>query len=181
MKKITVLFLTVLLTGCGNLSPRINPQLKEEIDNQNGKIGQIENNQNSIKNDLFNLRSQSEIHDSQLREVQQGYFNLQRLISEENTNFGIQIFSGTGGLLLYFITICVVVIMIIAIFYYKSMADKHSKISNLLTEKILKSQNVHLQKDILETATYTDIAQELYKLFNNKIKSLNVKTLNDRS
>ena len=39
------IFSSMFLTGCGNLSPRDNmsPQIQEHIDNQNGKIGEIDN------------------------------------------------------------------------------------------------------------------------------------------
>ena len=169
LKKTSILFMAILLTGCGNLSPRINPELDQKINNQNGKIGEIENNQNSIKNDLFNLRSQSEIHDSQLREVQQGYLNLQRFISSENTNSGIQILSGPGGIMIYFITICIIFVLFMTLMYYKSLADKNIKISNLLTDKIIQSKDFNLHENVLKAASYTEVEKDVYKLFYKKI------------
>jgi hypothetical protein len=174
MRKIfSLAFCTMLLvSGCGNLSPRISPELQEKIDNQNGKIGEIENNQNSIKNEMLNLKSQSEIHDSELREVQQGWLNLQRLFSSENNNSGVQIFSGPGGLIVALTGICAAGILAVTTLYYKSNAEKHEKIVNILSDEILKSQNPKIQQEVFKAAMYTSVEEDILKILTKKKRSI---------
>lgn len=172
MRKLVSLSFCVLMlvSGCGNLSPRISPELQEKIDNQNGKIGEIENNQNSMKNEMLNLKSQAEIHDSELREVQQGWLNLQRLFSSENSNSGIQIFSGPGGLTVALMGIAMLGILSITTVYYKLAADKHEKVAGILGDEILKSQDKQLQEQVFKAAKYTDVENDVLKILTKRFR-----------
>src|ERR1017187_2132004 len=99
MKKLISLIISGILIissmGCGNLSPRDNfsPKLQEDINNTNGKIDRIENNQNSIHGEI------------------------EKLLSFNKTNNGIQILQGDGALILVF-SLCT--IGIIFIYLYQS-------------------------------------------------------------
>ena len=149
-----------LLVGCGNLSPRLN----EKINNQQGQIEEIENNQNSIKNELLNLRNEQNISDSELKEIQQGIFNLQ----SNNSNSGIQIFSGPGGILIAAIAICAFFILTMTSYYYKSVADKNEKIVCMLAEKIISFDNQYLNEEILKAASYTEVEDDVFTILSRK-------------
>jgi TolA-binding protein len=164
MRKILLGTLCLVLIGCGNLSPRLEPKLEQQIDNQNGKIGQLENNQNGIKNDMLNLRQQSEIQNSRLDKVQQGIANLQ-----SNTSYnGIQILSGPGGLFLGFIGM--IIIAYIAIRYRKE-AILNYKTADMLAEKVAKSDNLELKAQIFEAAIDSDVEQRVYQLIKKHQQS----------
>ena len=96
----TVLILTLLFfSGCG-FSPR------NRLNNQDGQIDELKNNQNGLMSEIGGLKQQSEITDSQLKEVQQGYLNIQNKLSS-NENSGVQILQGDGALFLVFATIVI--------------------------------------------------------------------------
>ena len=65
---ITLAAAALFMSGCGNLSPR----QQQEIDNQNGRIGEIENLANSIKAEVGTLHTQNDIQDSEIGQMQQG-------------------------------------------------------------------------------------------------------------
>jgi predicted PurR-regulated permease PerM len=141
------------MTGCGNLSPRQN----ERIDNQNGKIGQIENMQNSMKAEIGKLQNQSEIQNSRLDRVQQGLLNYQK--SEDNS--GVQIFSGSGGIvvaLVGFVGIFVVML------YYRKLAGDHAKTASLLAERIVSYNDPALTDAVFQAALHTNVQDKVLSL-----------------
>lgn len=146
MNKIVSVFLMIFslsFVGCGNLSPRIDPELKQQIDNQDGRIDEIESNQNSIKNELDN--------------VQDGLMN----ISNQSNNSGVQIFSGSGGLFLGFVGILAVFIIMM---HYRQKAVTAEKAADILAENIVQKDDPDLNENVFKAAMYTDAEESVYNL-----------------
>jgi len=133
------------LTGCGNLSPRIN----ERIDNQGGKIDEIRNNQNGIALELGKLKQNAEIVDSDLQEFQQGMMNLNAAVSR-NENSGIQILQGDGALMLIF-SLGVIGMML---YYYRDRAIKSEQAADIMAQAVAKYPAVN--QSILQAALNTE-------------------------
>lgn len=153
MRLLTVIFLLFLVSGCRNFSPRIEPK----IDNQNGKIGEVETMANSLKAEIGNLKTQAEIQNSRLDRIQNGLANLQ----QNNDNHGIQILSGPGGLVLGFLIVCIATVV-----YFRLNAIRNLKTANILAEKIVNAQNPKLIDSVFEAAAYTDVEDQILKLIN---------------
>jgi hypothetical protein len=145
------------ITGCGNLSPRHD----QKIDNKDGKIGEIETLQNSMKLELGKLQSQAEISNSRLDRIQQGLVNIQQ--TEENN--GVQIFSGTGGLVTAITgSVCILTCMAIFLLYYRSLAKSHEKTANLLAERIATYGDPVLVNSVFEAAMHTNVQGNILSL-----------------
>jgi len=156
---LVALSIMLMLPGCGNLSPRDNlsPRQQQEIDNQNGRIQEMENMANSMKLELGKLQSQSEIQNSQLEDIQQGLANFQ----SNNENSGVQILSGPGGLIVTFVGLLCVSIIALS---YRSEAKKQEKVANILAERIVRQGDPYLEDQIFQAAMYTDVEEEVLKL-----------------
>jgi len=148
-----IAFCTLFLSGCGNFSPR----QQQEIDNQNGKIGEIENMANSMKAEVGNLKQQNDIQNSQLDRMQQGMVNLQ----SNYDNSGVQILSGPGGLI--FSVISVLVIAVIAL-NYRRVAKQNEKTADMLAEKIVEMDNPYLEDQVFRAAMYTDVEENVLRV-----------------
>ena len=96
-KILAIICLFVMLSGCADISPRYNPK----IENENGKIDEIRNNQNGIMAEIGKLKQSAEIQNSQLKEVQNGLLNFNAAVSK-NENSGVQILQGDGALIMIF-------------------------------------------------------------------------------
>jgi TolA-binding protein len=153
MTKITIIILTVVcslpLVGCGNLSPRINPELKQQIDNQNGRIDEIESNQNSIKNEL--------------ESVQDGLLN----VNNQSSNSGIQIFSGSGGLFLGLVGVLAIFVIMM---HYQQKAKTAEKAADILAENIVHKNDEDLNENVFKAAMYTDAEEKIYNLVSKHRK-----------
>jgi hypothetical protein len=143
----------VMLPGCGNLSPR----QEQEIDNQNGKIGEIENLANSMKLELGNLKTQNDIQDSQIGQMQQGMVNLQ----SNYQNSGVQIFSGPGGLVAGIIGMIVAAIFAI---HYRGVAKVQTKAAEVLAQTIAMYDDPQLEDNVFQAAMFTDAEEPVLKL-----------------
>lgn len=162
MKKfILSIIVFAFISGCGNLSPRADPRLEQKLNNQNGKIGEVENLQNSVKSELGKLQSQAEITNSKLDKIQQGLINLQ----QNNDNHGIQILSGPGGLTLGLLT---VIGLVFVCFYYRSNSKMHEKTANILAEKIVSQGNPQLENAVFEAVLHTDVAENMLNLIKKQ-------------
>jgi len=152
---LTIVAALCLLTaqGCGNLSPRQDP----EINDNQGQIGQVENMANSNKLELGNLQSQAEIQNSKLDKIQQGLTNFQ----STNENSGVQILSGQGGLLISLFTVLAACLMII---HYRGQAQKQEKVANMLAERIVQWDEPQLEDEVFQAAMYTDVEASVLKL-----------------
>ena len=148
MKKFALLLvlLTAFLPGCGNLSPRQDPK----IDAPNSKIGEIETMANSMKAEIGKLQTQADIQNSKLEKIQQGLANLQI----NNDNSGVQILSGSGGLMIAFLAITVGGIIAI---YYRRNALLNQKTATMLAERIVSHQDPALDEKVFQAAMYTDV------------------------
>lgn len=152
----------VVLPGCGNLSPRLDPKLDQKIDNQNGKIDEIKNNQNGVMAEIGTLKNQAEIQNSQLEKIQQGMFNLQN----NNDNHGVQILSGSGGLLIALVGILASVVIIL---HYRKTAQMHEKTANILAQRIADLNDPGLEDAVFTAAMYTDVEENVLNLMK-KVK-----------
>lgn len=160
MKKLfTIVVMSLMMlgiSGCGNLSPRIDPELKQQIDNQDGRIDEIESNQNSIKNELEN--------------VQDGLINL----SDQNNNSGIQILSGTGGL---FVGLVGVLAVFVVMMHYRQKAVTAEKAADILAENVVEKDDPTLEENVFKAAMYTDAEEKVLTLVK-KHQQLRDKHLN---
>lgn len=153
MKKLVLLSLLLVgMSGCGNLSPK----LQSPINNQNGKIDEIDQLQNSMKNELLNMKAKNDIINSQLDRIQQGLVNLQ----SNSVMNGVQILSGPGGLAF---ALCVVIILMAVAYAYKKEADKNAKTADILAEKVVKQNDVSLENEVFKAAMYTDVEDRVLK------------------
>lgn len=150
MRKL-ILFL-VLLSGCG-ISPR------SRINNQDGKIDELKNNQQGIMLELGKLQQQAHINDSKLDEVQQGWLNIQNQLSS-NDNSGIQILQGDGALFMIFASI-----VIFVIYYFNNRYKKSEKLNMILSDVIRNSGDNNLYSSILEKGIEHNLEYELNKHF----------------
>lgn len=162
MKYLIPMIFAITIAGCGNLSPR--NQQDQKPDNS-GKIGEMEQMANSLKSEIGKLQAQADIQNSKLSELQQGIANFQ----DNNKNTGIQILSGTGGLV---VAIVAVVALGTLVFYYRYEYDKQNKISNILAEKIILSQNESLKDSVFQAALYTDIEENVLNLMKKHQRRL---------
>ena len=146
---------TLFISGCGNLSPR----QQQEIDNQNGRIGEIENLANSIKAEVGNLKNQNDIQDSEIGQMQQGLANYQ----SNYENSGVQIFSGPGGIIVAILSL--LVISTIAV-HYRSASKKHKKTSEILADRIINKGDPQLEDEVFQAAMFTDVEENILKVMN---------------
>lgn len=152
------------MTGCGNLSPRADPKLDQKIDNQNGKIGELSNMQNSMKAEIGKLSSQSDIQNSKLDRIQQGLLNMQT----NTDNHGLQFFSGAGGLIVAIVAIVGLTVLVVV---YRNAAKTHEKTANILAERIVHLNNPELENAVFEAVLHTNVAENVLNLIKkHKIK-----------
>lgn len=158
-----LILLALFVAGCNNLSPRDNlsPELKQQLENSNSKINGIENNQNSIKSELGRLSNDLTIHDSQIKEMQEGYFNLRATLSQ-NENSGIQVLQGDGALVLVFAVATVGMLL-----YYFYCSLQYQRTARVLAKQIADYQDPELHNRVLQAASVADVEKTLYHLAKN--------------
>lgn len=149
------------LPGCGNLSPR---QDHQKIENKDGKIGEVDNLANSLKAEIGNLKSQADIQNSKLDRIQQGLVNMQH--TEDNS--GVQILSGSGGLIVAIIGLLTVTIVM---FHYRNAAKVQEKTANILAERVVHANDPALENAVFEAAMHTNVEENVLNLIK-KHKSL---------
>jgi len=148
------------LSGCGNLSPKNQPKINNE-----GKIGELDNMAGSLKAEIGKLQSQAEIQNSKLDRIQQGLVNFQ----SNNQNSGVQILSGSGGLLIAFVAILMG--SVIAFVFHRE-AKKQEKTANVLADRIVSKNDPELTEQIFQAAMYTDVEENILKLIQKHQKRL---------
>lgn len=160
MKFLSILTLLVCLTlsGCGNFSPR----MQDKLNNQNGKIEEMDRIQQGLKLELLKLQNRNEITDSQLDRIQQGIANLQ----SNYTNSGVEVFSGPGGLVAAVVGVLGICVTTVMVFYYRGEARKNEKAANLLAEKIVRLNNSGVEDDVFQAAMYTDCEEKVLELIS---------------
>ena len=150
----------------GNGCAKINPRNDQKIDNQNGKIDDIRSNQNGLMLELGKLRQESSVHDSQLKEVQQGMFNLNAAVSR-NENSGVQILQGDGPLILIF----GLGVIGMLLYYFRNRAIQAEKAADIMATEIARMNDPNLENNVLRSALYTDVEAKVYHLLVKKKKS----------
>lgn len=156
--------LLVATAGCGNLSPRFDPKLDQKIDNQNGKLHDLENISNGMKNELGKLQQESAITNSKLDHVQNGLANLQ----SSNTNSGIQVLSGTGGLLVALVGGTILIFLVVA---YRRSAIQSAKTADILADQVVTHADPALKENVFKAAMYSDVENEIYSLIQRHEQS----------
>lgn len=155
MKNFLFIILVLLISGCNNLSPR----QEQKINNENGKIGEIENMANSMKAEIGNLKSQNEIQNSKIGQIQQGMVNWQ---SKEENN-GVQILSGSGGLV---VSILAIIAATVIILHYRKIAIIQEKTSEILAQSIASRNDEDLNEQVFQMALYTDAEENILHIMN---------------
>jgi len=157
---IALVAMLLVLPGCGNLSPRDNlsPQIQQDLDNQKGRINGLENNQNAIKLELGRLSNELGIQDSQVKEMQQGWINIQAALNR-NENSGIQILQGDGPLVGIF---CLATL--ITLLYFFRRGEQYRKTAAMLGRQISMHNDGRLKHDVLAAAMNTDLEKQVYRL-----------------
>jgi hypothetical protein len=141
MKKILFILLMFSMVGCGNMSPRSDPELRQKIDNNNGRIDEIESNQNSIK--------------SELESVQKG------LINNANSNSGIQILSGSGGLFLGLIGLLSIFTVTM---HYRTKAINAELAADIMAENIVSVNDPNLTENVFKAAMFSGAEEKVLEL-----------------
>lgn len=160
MKRIFIILL-MLTAGCANINPRNN----SPIDNNEGKIDEIRNNQNGVMAEIGKLKQSAEIQNSKLKEVQNGIVNLNSALSR-NENSGIQILQGDGALILVF-SLSVIGMLL---YWYRDRAVKSEKSSEIMAKEIARFNDPVLNDNVLRAAMHTSSESHVYRMLTQKRK-----------
>jgi hypothetical protein len=147
MRKVIIsltLLACLFLTGCGNLSPRDNLSPRQDINNQQGKIDKIEQNQQLLRSEIEKLA----------------------LINKENNNSGVQILQGDSALFLVF----GLVTIFLVIYYFYRNAEGERKTAEILAEQIARSKDDDLEQNVIKAAEFTDQEERILALLHRKKK-----------
>lgn len=147
---LVVILLIVSLVGCGNLSPK----LKKEVQNQQGRIDEMQDLQNSMNMEIGNVKKHTEITAGDVKNLQEGLIN--------QNNSGVQILQGSGGLIFAFAVITIV--LLLAFFYYRDKAIKQEKALKIIGEEIARFNNLDLENNVFAAAMHTDVEQEVLRV-----------------
>jgi len=158
MKILTHLLLVFLLTtsiGCAKISP-FSPKMQQRLNNTDGKIEDIRNNQNGVMLELGKIRQQQEINARDIENTQQGMINLRGM-----NNSGIQILSGDGGLVVFSV---IIIAAMILVYYYRSKANKSEKTAGILAQQIALQEDQSLDDRVFLSALNTNVESDVYHL-----------------
>jgi len=150
-KLLLLLVLSIpLLTGCARIDP-FSPDLQQRIENQEGEINDLQNNQNGFLLELGKLRNEQQILSDKIENLQQGIIN--------KNNSGVQILQGDGPLIAAF-AFAVILLMIIA--YFKNKADKNEEAADILAQQINQSNDENLRENVFVAALNSRVEGEVY-------------------
>ena len=152
------------ISGCANLNPRNN----SPIDNQNGQIDEIRNNQNGVMAEIGKLKQSADLQNSQLKEVQNGMLNLNAAISR-NENSGVQILQGDGSLILIF-SLCVVGMLL---YSFHNRAVISEKSAEIMAKEIIRVDNPVLNDNVLRSAMNSESEKQIYHLLEKHQREFN--------
>ena len=152
------------ISGCANLNPRNN----SPIDNQNGHIDEIRNNQNGVMAEIGKLKQNAEIQNSQLKEVQNGLLNLNMAISR-NENSGVQILQGDGALILVF-SLCVIGMLL---YWFHDRAVTSEKSADIMAKEVIRFNNPILNDNILRSAMNSSSEKPVYHMLTKHQREFN--------
>ena len=165
MQKISyllILLILVISAGCANFNPRNNPK----IENKNGRIEDIKNNQNGIMAEIGKVRQELEANNSKLKEIQSGLVNINAAVSR-NENTGIQIIQGDGALIFIFS----LVVIGMFLFYYRDRAIKSEKVNQIMAREIARFNSHQLESDVLASSDDKN-AKDIYELIRQKLQEI---------
>ena len=149
----------LLLSGCsGNLSP-LSPKTKQKLQNQNGKIEELKNNQNGIALDIGKLRNETQVNAEKINSFQQQ----QGMLNKENS--GVQIFQGDGGIIAI---IVLAALGMLLVYYYRTEALKAKKVGEILAHEIVLADNLDLEDQVFFAAMHSDVEPDIYHLMVKK-------------
>lgn len=156
MRRILAILVIVLsVSGCANLNPRNN----SPINNSDGQIDEIRNNQNGVMAEIGKLKQSAEIQNSQLKEVQNGLLNLNASLSR-NENSGVQILQGDGALILVF-SLAVIGMLL---YWYRDRAVKSEKTAEIMAKEIARFNDPVLNDNVLRAAVHTKSEGHVYHM-----------------
>lgn len=161
MEKIFFLSFLILLSGCQNFSPKMQPN----ISNPGGKIEEISNNQNGIMAEIGKIRQETQLLNSQLKEVQNGLLNLNLAVSR-NENSGVQILQGDGALIFVYS----LAVMGMLLFWYRDRAIKGEKTAEIIACEITRINDPVLNDNILAAAMREDCGEQVLGLLNKSFE-----------
>jgi hypothetical protein len=158
-----ILLITIFLAGC-QVNP-LSPKLNNRINNSQGEIDDIKNNQNGLMADLLNLKGKLDVVAKEIENIQNGYIN------KNNRNYGIQIFHGDGGAIIGFSLLC---FLLYLIYNYRLQAIKYKKTSEIIGEEVKKLKDLDLENRIFMMAISNHVEKNTYEALNpdKKIKKL---------
>lgn len=156
MKRILLIALLALgtVSGCARLDP-LSPELKQELDNRDGQIEDIRNNQNGLMLELGKIRQQNDINARDIANFQQG------LINRNNENNGVQILQGDGALVMVF---AIAVVAMLLIYHYRTQAVKNKKTAEILAQQIAGYNDIMLDDSVFMAAMNTEVEKDVYDL-----------------
>lgn len=134
------------------ISP-LSPEMQQRINNQDGQIEDIRNNQNGFMLELGKLRNQTDINARDIGNMQQG------LINQSNQNSGVQILQGEGPIVMMF---ALGTIAMLLIYHYRTRAVRGEKVVELLSDQIALYDDVHLDNNVFMSALNTNVEDDVY-------------------
>lgn len=157
MKNLLIIFILASIIGCANISP-LSPKSNNRINNSNGSIEEIKNNQNGLIADLANIRSKLELMARDVENLQQGFIN------SNNRNYGVQIFQGEGGIIAGVLLLSMLAFLA---FNYRSKAERYRKAAEIMGREIKALKNVKLENEIFMSALSSKVEEDVYKILKN--------------
>lgn len=156
MKKLIILItISISLIGCGRISP-ISPQLDQRLNNTDGQIDELKNNQNGLMLELGKVNQKQELIGRDIENAQEGILNL-----KGSSNSGVQIFSGDSGLMSL---VLMLFALIYSIYYYRSKFLRSEKTSEILAQQIAIKNDSELDDKVFMSALNTEVEKDIYHL-----------------
>lgn len=161
LQKIGVALLAlVLVSGCANrdnLSPfQQRAQMRQQLQNQNGKIGDLETMNNAVKNQLSELKASADVQARDIQAMQQG--------SGNKSNSGVQLFQGDGAMIVILFLGLGGMALAGGILYYRGKAVKSDKTAQILAQQLAAVDDDELHEKICMAALNSEVESEVYRL-----------------
>jgi hypothetical protein len=147
--------LLVGLVGCGNKLSPLSPELTQKLNNQDGKIDEVKNNQNGLMLELGKLRQSSEVHARDIANYQQAIVALK----DSHNNAGVQILQGDGAMIMVF---AILVIALLLVYHYRTKAVKHEKTAEMLAQQI--GHDTNMANRVFMAALDSEVEENVYAL-----------------
>lgn len=148
--------ITLFFTGCrDNLSP-LSPKLRQDIQNQQGRINELETLNNALKLELSGVKNQLEIHARDIQNMQTGVGN--------KHNSGVQILQGDGAMIVILILGLGVIALVGGIYYYRNKTIKTEEAAKILAQELaLTSDTV---SRICDQTVQKNVVDEMLKVYS---------------